>query len=120
MTLGSVLGGLGVAAGALGAHALTKVLDKAQLVTFEKGVHYQIFHALALLAVGLLIQRAPSLSAQVAAWAMLAGIVLFSGGLYAWLLTGQKWLVHVVPFGGTSFLIGWAALALAAWHAGRP
>lgn len=114
LVCGAVLGALAVAAGAFAAHGLEGRLDPHQLLTFEKAVRYQMYHALALVLVGLLALQRPSPAATVAAVAFLVGIVLFSGGLYAWLLTGVKPLVHVVPVGGTAFIVGWIALAAAA------
>ena len=118
LLLGSLLAGIGVAAGAFGAHGLSGRLSPAALATYEKGVHYQLFHALALIAVGLLALQHPSWAIQLAGWAFLIGIGLFSGGLYAWVLSGFRPLVHIVPIGGVSFLVGWTALAIAAWLAG--
>lgn len=113
--LGGLLGGLGVAAGALGAHGLKTVLAPEQLANYETAVRYQIFHALALVLVGLLLGSEPSRSGLVAAWAFLVGILLFSGCLFGWVFTGFKPLVHLVPVGGVAFLVGWVALALAGW-----
>src|SRR5439155_11707180 len=82
-TLGSLAGGLTVAAGALGAHALKDALPAERLAAFEAAVRYQLVHALALLAVGLWSARAPSRVLSAAGWAFAAGIALFSGSLYA-------------------------------------
>ena len=119
IAVGSSLGALGVIAGAFGAHALEDKLTADAMDTFEKAVRYHLIHAVALVLVGLLIARQPSAAAAVAAWAFLVGIVLFSGCLYAWVLSGFKPLVHVVPFGGTAFVVGWIALAVAGfgWQA---
>jgi len=85
------------------------------LVTFETGARYQMYHALGLFAVAWLISRgAPA--ARPAGWLMLAGIVLFSGSLYALALTGTKSLGAVTPFGGLCFLAAWALLAWGAWR----
>ncbi len=112
--LGALFGGLGVAAGAFGAHALRARLDPRMLEVFETGVRYQMFHALALLAAAWLWQQTHSTAAQVAGWAFLAGILLFSGSLYALALTGMRGLGAITPIGGVAFIIGWAALAVAA------
>jgi uncharacterized membrane protein YgdD (TMEM256/DUF423 family) len=114
--LGGLLGGLGVAAGALGAHGLKPILSPEQLANYEVAVRYQIFHALALVLLGLLLNAEPSRCGLVAAWAFLVGILLFCGCLYGWVFTGLRLLVHLVPVGGVAFLVGWAALAVAGWY----
>lgn len=120
-TVGAVLGGLAVALGAFGAHGLRDRLSPADLDTFDTGARYQMYHALALLAVAWLADRAPSRAAATAGWAFLIGILVFSGSLYLLTLGGLRWMGAVAPLGGVSFLIGWAALALAArnFTAGR-
>jgi uncharacterized membrane protein YgdD (TMEM256/DUF423 family) len=114
--LGSVFGLLGVALGAFGAHALRGSLDALGLATFETGVRYQLVHALALLAVSWAVTRWPGSTAAAAGWLFAAGIVLFSGSLYALVLTGQRWMGAVTPLGGVCFLAGWALLAWGAWR----
>jgi uncharacterized membrane protein YgdD (TMEM256/DUF423 family) len=111
--LGCVFGLLAVAAGAFGAHALRARLPADLLAVFETAARYQMYHALALLAVALVAARAPSSLAAAAGWLFSAGIVLFSGSLYALALTGIRVLGAVTPLGGLCFLAGWAALALA-------
>ena len=118
--LGGLLCAAGVAAGALGAHLLKKQLSADQLVTFEVAVRYQIFHATALVLVGLLSALAPGRAIRLAGYAMLSGILLFSGCIYAWILTGLQPLVHLVPIGGVAFIVGWIALAAAGWNLKGP
>lgn len=115
VALGAVNGFLAVALGAFAAHGLKGLLGPGLLDVFRTGVDYQAIHALALLAVGILGAQAHDRSGalRVAGWAFLVGIVLFSGSLYLLALTGTRWLGAVTPFGGTAFLVGWAALA---WH----
>lgn len=113
MTIATVLGFLAVAAGAFGAHALRQRLDADMLAVYQTAVRYQMWHALALLLTGLLLDRDRRPGLRVAAWGYLAGIVLFSGSLYALTLSGVKAWGAVTPFGGIAFLIGWAALATA-------
>ena len=112
--IGAVLGATGVAAGAFGAHELKSILTPDLLATYETAVRYQLIHALAMVLTGLLAAQRPSRAAQVAAWAYLAGVLLFSGCLYVWVLIGWKPLALVVPAGGTAFILGWMALAAAA------
>jgi uncharacterized membrane protein YgdD (TMEM256/DUF423 family) len=108
---------LAVALGAFGAHALKARLTPDSLVLWHTAVEYHAGHGLALLAVGLWLQRAEHLrSLAWAAWLFVAGIVLFSGSLYALALTGVNALGAIAPFGGLAFLAGWLALAWAAWR----
>jgi uncharacterized membrane protein YgdD (TMEM256/DUF423 family) len=109
--LGGALAFLGVALGAFGAHALKGRLSPQDLVTFETGVRYQMYHALALLLVASFLAKGPSGANQLAGWAFTVGIALFSGSLYLMVLTGYRWLGPVTPLGGLAFLVGWGALA---------
>jgi len=92
-------------------------LDPTLLATFETGVRYHMYHALALLAVGWACTRWPGTAANASGWLFVAGTVLFSGSLYALSLTGVRWLGAITPFGGAAFLAGWLCLAWAAWKA---
>ncbi|HEU5358822.1 MAG TPA: DUF423 domain-containing protein [Gemmatimonadales bacterium] len=114
--LGALSAGLAVAAGAFGAHALKGHLSPEDLAVFETGARYQMYHALALLAVAWAASRWPVPAVSVAGWLFVAGTILFSGSLYALALTGVRWLGAVTPLGGVAFLAGWAALALGAWR----
>jgi len=110
--LGAILGLIGVAAGAFGAHALKSGLAPAMLEVFETATRYQLSHAIALVLTALAIERAPGSRALHAAGALfVAGIVLFSGSLYALSLVGPPQWGIVTPFGGLCFLAGWACLA---------
>ena len=119
--VGALNGFLSVAAGAFGAHALKARLGPDLLTVFETGARYHMYHALALVAVGLLSAlRAPALPTGLlngAGWAFLVGLVLFSGSLYALALTGVRGLGAITPLGGLGFLTGWALLAVAALRA---
>jgi len=120
--LGSVSAFLGVALGAFGAHALRGKLTPEMLSTFEVGVRYQIYHALALLAVALTGSRWPGGGITTAGWLFVAGIIIFSGSLYLLSLTGVRWFGAVTPIGGSAFLLGWLLLAWSVWKdvAARP
>ena len=111
---GALAGALGVVLGAFGAHALKSMVSKDMLTVFETGVRYQMYHALALLAVGLAAQRWPGTWIQAAGWLFVAGIVIFSGSLYLMTFTGARWLGAITPLGGVAFILGWIALALSA------
>jgi uncharacterized membrane protein YgdD (TMEM256/DUF423 family) len=118
IVLGAVNAFLSVAAGAFGAHALKARLPADLLITFETGARYHMYHSLGLIAIGLVAQLRPSPLLSAAGWAMVAGIVLFSGSLYALALTGIRILGAITPLGGLGFLAGWALLAAAVWRQG--
>ena len=113
LLLGSVLGFLGVAFGAFGAHALKARLSPDMLGVFETGVRYQMYHVFALLIVAAAIGHIGNARVLViAGWLFVAGIVVFSGSLYALALTGARGLGAITPIGGLLFLAGWATLGL--------
>lgn len=114
--LGSLSGFLGVGLGAFAAHALKARLEPDLLMSFEVGVRYQMYHAGALLAVGLAHARWPGAALTASGWLFVAGTVLFSGSLYALSTTGVRWLGAVTPLGGLALLAGWLCLAWAAWR----
>lgn len=134
LVIGAVSGLLGVGAGAFGAHALRSRLSAERLAWFETAVRYQLWHALAVLGavfVGsvdivtagprrfasrpfVLFAGGMGWPAAAAGWLFVAGTVLFSGSLYALALTGRRRWAAIAPVGGVCFLLGWAALALAA------
>jgi len=130
MMLGAICGALGVSLGAFGAHGLDAALavDSAdvtavelrekRLDNYEVATKYLMYHAPALIVVGMIASRKRSKALTVAGWGFLAGAILFSGCLYAWVFTQITPLVHVVPIGGTGYIIGWIALAVAAWSFG--
>jgi len=111
---GSISALVSVAAGAFGAHALRARLAPDLLAAFETGARYQMYHALALLAVAWAVGRWSGPLLVWSGWLFLVGTVLFSGSLYALALTGARWLGAVTPLGGLCFLSGWLCLALAA------
>jgi uncharacterized membrane protein YgdD (TMEM256/DUF423 family) len=115
LQLTALLGGLGVAIGAFGAHALRDSLAKAgRLDTFETAVRYQFYHVLALLAIGVLWALRPELrTLGTTGWLWLGGILIFSGSLYALCFTGITKLGAVAPLGGLLFMAGWVSLILA-------
>lgn len=114
VAIGALCGLLGVAAGAFGAHSLRERLSPDLLAVFETGARYQMYHALALLAVAWAATRWSSAWLTASGWLFVAGIVIFSGSLYLLSLTGVRWLGAITPIGGVAFLAGWACLALAA------
>jgi uncharacterized membrane protein YgdD (TMEM256/DUF423 family) len=114
--IGSVSAFLAVGLGAFGAHALKARLEADMLGAFEVGARYQMYHALALLAVGWAHTRWPGTMLTVSGWLFVAGMVLFSGSLYVLSLTGMRWLGAVTPIGGLALLAGWLCLAWGVWR----
>lgn len=103
---------VGVVAGAVGAHALSGRLDAKSLEWLATAERYQLWHALALLLVVLLVRDGrPAAWLNATAWLFAAGMVLFSGSLYVLALTGWRAVAMVTPIGGLAFILGWAALA---------
>ena len=114
--LGGILGFLGVAFGAFGAHALRARLPAEMLAVFETGVRYQMYHGIAVLLVSLAIGHFGSARLLlISGWSFIAGIVFFSGSLYALALTDVRILGAITPLGGLLFLLGWLCLALFAF-----
>jgi uncharacterized membrane protein YgdD (TMEM256/DUF423 family) len=107
-----VLGFLGVAAGAFGAHALRDQLSPLLLAAFETAARYQLVHALALVAVGLALERAPRRSLSLAGALFVFGTCVFSGSLYTLALSDVRWWGMVTPIGGLALLAGWLAMAV--------
>src|SRR5512139_1495167 len=117
LTLAAALLFVAVGTGAFGAHALRARLAPDALAIWQTAVQYHFWHGLGLLGAGiLLLQRPESGALASAAVLFVAGIVLFSGSLYALALTGAKAFGIVTPFGGVAFLGAWAALGWAAWR----
>ena len=109
--IGAVAGFLAVALGAFAAHGLENRLTPHYLEVFQTGVRYQMYHALALLAVAFALERWSSAAIAAAGWCFIAGMVVFSGSLYVLSLTGVRWLGAITPLGGLAFLAGWLCLA---------
>lgn len=115
--LGSLSAFIAVALGAFAAHALKSRMSADLLATFEIGVRYQMYHAFALLAVGLAHAKWPGAALTAGGWLFVAGTVIFSGSLYVLSMTGARWLGAITPFGGLALLAGWLCLAWAVWRA---
>lgn len=113
MLIGALAGFLGVAAGAFGAHGLRGRLSPEMLAVFETAVRYQMYHVFALLITAAAIGRiGDARLLEIAGWAFVAGIVIFSGSLYALAFSGVTILGAITPIGGLAFLVGWACLAI--------
>ncbi len=111
LRIGAILGFLGVALGAFGAHALREKLSPALLQVWHTAVLYHLLHAVALFALGL-YARSSGADARVGAGLLLSGVIVFSGSLYALALTGIKPLGAITPIGGLLLLAGWAWIAV--------
>ena len=112
----SLFGASAVALGAFGAHALRGVIDERTLDIWHTAVEYQFWHALALLAVGMLARTHATTALRGAALALFAGIVLFCGSLYLLALGAPHGIGAITPIGGVLLIVGWLALALHAWR----
>lgn len=110
---GALFGFTGVALGAFGAHGLRTVVSSDIMAAFETGVRYQMYHMFALFAAALLFDRADAKKLRAAGISFIAGIILFSGSLYAMTFTGIRIFGAITPFGGIGFLSGWIFLLLA-------
>jgi len=108
--IGSALAALAVAIGAFGAHGLKSRVSADDLIIFETGVRYQIYHSLALILLGLIGVNFQSNVVQLPAILFLVGIIIFSGTLYLIPLTGLRWLGAITPIGGTALILGWIML----------
>jgi len=114
LLVGAVAGFLAVALGAFATHGLRARLSPEMLAAFETGVRYQMYHALAILLVALMLGRFDGWMFRAAGWAFTIGIVMFSGSLYLLAITGTTMLGAITPIGGLAFLVGWGFLAVAA------
>ncbi len=117
LAIAGVLGSLSVIFGAFASHALKDRLSERALEIWETGTKYQMYHALALVLVALLLSHlaTESFSLIMAGYAFIVGVFLFSGSLYALSLSGIKWLGAITPVGGVAFILGWICLVVAAW-----
>jgi uncharacterized membrane protein YgdD (TMEM256/DUF423 family) len=112
----AIIAAITIAIGAFGAHGLKNLVDASSLASFETGVRYQMYHALALFVIGLTPSISEILKRRVL-WLFIVGIVLFSGSIYMLSLQevlpfSVKWIAFATPLGGLSFIIGWVWLAI--------
>ncbi|GKS62938.1 membrane protein [Nitrospira sp.] len=108
--IGCVSAGLGVAAGAFGAHMLKDLLEPNMLAVYDTATRYQMYHAFGLVLTGLVVRVGRDRGAAKAGWLFLAGTLLFCGSLYGVSLLGIRWLGAVTPVGGVLFIVGWLIL----------
>ncbi len=116
VAIGAFSAGLGVAAGAFGAHSLKDLLDQHLLDVYEKATRYQMYHAFGMVLSGFAVQRWRDAGVARAGWLVWGGTLLFSGSLYGVSLLGVRWLGAVTPIGGLLFIIGWVMLGWRAWR----
>lgn len=116
IVLGCVSAGVGVAAGAFGAHGLKAVLEPPMLAVYDTATRYQMYHAFGILLSGLAVRLFEDRSMAIAGWLFAAGTLIFSGSLYGVSLLGIRWLGALTPLGGVAFIVGWGWLG---WRAAR-
>ncbi|MFV0282600.1 MAG: DUF423 domain-containing protein [Castellaniella sp.] len=116
MLCGALILALGVAAGAFGAHGLKRLVTPDQLEVWRTAAHYQMIHGIGLLLIAALWPRLAAAPGALAGGLMLAGLVIFSGSLYALVLTGVRALGAITPVGGLLMIFSWLTLAWAAWR----
>ena len=117
VVIGACYGFIAVALGAFGAHALKEVLDEKSAAVYQTAVHYQMFHALALIALGIWAQQFPVGASLWVGGCFSLGVLLFSGSLYILALSGIRALGMITPIGGVLFLVGWILFAFLAARA---
>jgi len=117
LAIAALLVALATALGAFGAHGLRDVLTPERLDVFETGVRYHFYHTLGLLALGVLAQLRPARGLRLATKLIVAGIVVFSGSIYALTFGAPSALGMVTPLGGLLLMLGWILVALTVWSA---
>ena len=117
---GAIALALAVALGAFGAHGLRDRLDAYSMSVYERAVFYHFVHALGILIVSAMLPALPKSAANWVCWLLLAGVVLFSGSLYALAISGNRILGAITPFGGVSFIAAWVVLAITALRSRPP
>ena len=121
LRLGSLFAMLAVMLGAFGAHGLQEVILPERMITYETGVRYQFYHALAIVMIGTLYYFGKKSFLRYAGWSFIAGILCFSGSLYLLSLSDilevpAEILGPITPIGGTFFIAGWVLLFLATFQ----
>ncbi len=115
LLIGSILGALGVALGAFGAHVLEQSLTENDFSTFQTAVRYQMYHSILLMVIGIWYRINPDQKLNFAAWIVFGGTIVFCGSLYLIVFTGIRSFGAVAPIGGTLLIIGWAYLGWIAY-----
>ena len=110
---GAMFMALAVALGAIGSHMLSNKLTDGSMHLFNLGVNYQVYHAIGLIAIGIVFAQFPNKKTLLAGWLMFGGIIGFSGGLYFYAITQLEWVRSIIPVGGVLLILSWIALILA-------
>lgn len=118
LIVAAIFGATGVMLGAFAAHGLRDKLSASVFNAFQTGVTYQFYHTLALFALALWLKQTTSPWLITAGYLWIAGVLLFSGSLYALALTGVKWFGPITPMGGLLFILGWISLLIGAIQLG--
>lgn len=116
IAVGCVLAGIGVAAGAFGAHMLKTMLEPPMLAAYDTGTRYQMYHAFGMILAGMGARLFGDPRLATAGWIFAAGMVTFCGSLYGIALAGQKWMGPITPLGGLTFIIGWGLFGWRLWR----
>ncbi len=119
MIIGSLFGFIAVASGAFGSHTLRTILPDDRLDVWETALRYMMYHAIAILFSAAMMDKFPASQVRLAGWSFVIGVILFSGSLAIFALTGIVWFGALAPFGGSAFLFGWAFLAAGAWKGSK-
>ncbi len=116
IAVGCLLAGIGVAAGAFGAHMLKTMLEPPMLAAYDTGTRYQMYHAFGMILAGIAARLFGDHRLVTAGWIFTAGMVMFCGSLYGIALAGQKWMGPITPLGGLTFIIGWGLFGWRLWQ----
>jgi uncharacterized membrane protein YgdD (TMEM256/DUF423 family) len=116
IAIGCIVAGVGVAAGAFGAHMLKTILEPPMLAAYDTATRYQLYHAFGMVLVGMAIRVYDDRRLAIAGWLFAIGMLLFCGSLYGIALAGLKWLGPITPLGGLTFIIGWGLLGWRVWR----
>ena|SRR5688572_17185877 len=118
--IGAILAALAVATGAFGAHALAARLTPERLQTWETAARYHMYHALALVLLGIAASRWPSPLLNAAGWLFVFGVLVFGGTVYTLALGGPRWLGAITPIGGLSLIVAWVLFAVGVARSSNP
>ena len=116
IAVGCILAGIGVAAGAFGAHMLKTMLEPPMLAAYDTGTRYQMYHAFGMILAGMAARLFGDSRLTTAGWIFAVGMVMFCGSLYGIALAGQKWMGPITPLGGLTFMIGWGLFGWRLWR----
>jgi uncharacterized membrane protein YgdD (TMEM256/DUF423 family) len=114
--IGCIVAGIGVAAGAFGAHMLKTILEPPMLAAYDTATRYQMYHAFGMVLVGMAIRVYDDRRLAIAGWLFAMGMLLFCGSLYGIALAGLKWLGPLTPLGGLTFILGWGIFGWRVWR----